>query len=283
MPEQARPALTAYTGNEPYVFVSYAHVDAGVVYPILSELAAQYFRIWYDEGIRPGRIWRNTIVERVRACACVLAFLTPRAVQSQHVLRELNAAQKYRRQVYPVFLKETRLPEGLAEHVLRFQVIKLYETTVAGCRQRLVEHLPAETRRFRSSDEELQFIERALQDPAAMFLLRSSTRQERLGWCGIHRRGAPFNDFIQTCKMCGDTDWFEPGTGIGNPGIAGSERCPSCGLSRDPGTAKPWFTVKKCEGENVLVTCNDCKQEVEYAFDDGPPLLCPRCGRIQYD
>jgi hypothetical protein len=44
----------AYDGNEPYVFVCYAHDDAGEVYPEITRLKDAGVNIWYDEGIAPG-------------------------------------------------------------------------------------------------------------------------------------------------------------------------------------------------------------------------------------
>ncbi len=40
-----------YEGNEKYIFVSYAHVDGDIVYPIIERLHDAGFRIWFDEGI----------------------------------------------------------------------------------------------------------------------------------------------------------------------------------------------------------------------------------------
>ena len=45
----------AYGGDEPYVFVSYAHEDAQAVYSELGWLREQGVNVWYDEGISPGR------------------------------------------------------------------------------------------------------------------------------------------------------------------------------------------------------------------------------------
>ena len=39
-----------YQGDEAYIFVSYAHDDAVVVYPELLKLHDQGFNIWYDEA-----------------------------------------------------------------------------------------------------------------------------------------------------------------------------------------------------------------------------------------
>lgn len=44
----------AYQGDEPYIFVCYAHDDAARVYPEIARLREVGFHIWYDEGISPG-------------------------------------------------------------------------------------------------------------------------------------------------------------------------------------------------------------------------------------
>jgi RNase P subunit RPR2 len=141
-----------------------------------------------------------------------------------------------------------------------------------------MEALPPETREFLDSRHQLEFLEAGLQDPLVLSLLREKARED-LGWCSVHRRGNPYDDFVQTCKLCGDTDWFES-KGLGSPGP--SAQCNRCGLSRDPGRAKPWFNGVEQNGDNVVVRCLDCGNITEYLFKDGPPLTCPRCGRLRY-
>ncbi len=51
----------AYKGEEPYVFVSYAHKDVSLVYPELTWLNNQGINIWYDEGIEAGTEWREEL------------------------------------------------------------------------------------------------------------------------------------------------------------------------------------------------------------------------------
>ena len=41
----------AYIGEDPYVFVCYAHKDSPLVFEELKELDNAGFRIWYDEGL----------------------------------------------------------------------------------------------------------------------------------------------------------------------------------------------------------------------------------------
>ena len=49
--------IAAYEGNLPFIFVSYAHKDSREVFDLIEKLAARGYRIWYDEGIKPGVEW----------------------------------------------------------------------------------------------------------------------------------------------------------------------------------------------------------------------------------
>ena len=53
--------IEAYRGDEPYVFICYAHDDQAVVYPEISWLQEQGVNIWYDEGISPGEEWSEEL------------------------------------------------------------------------------------------------------------------------------------------------------------------------------------------------------------------------------
>ena len=53
--------LAAYKCDEPYVFVCYAHEDGDVVYPEMAWLQDQKVRLWYDERISGGHVWRQEI------------------------------------------------------------------------------------------------------------------------------------------------------------------------------------------------------------------------------
>jgi len=38
----------AYQGDDPYIFVSYAHDDADLVFPEMQRLRDAGFNVWYD-------------------------------------------------------------------------------------------------------------------------------------------------------------------------------------------------------------------------------------------
>ena len=71
----------AYQGDEPYVFVCYAHENADRVYPELQRLHDAGVRIWYDEGVSPGARWSDELARALSGAALVLFFSTPQSVE----------------------------------------------------------------------------------------------------------------------------------------------------------------------------------------------------------
>ena len=59
-------AIAMYNGNEPYIFISYAHKNSDVVLPIIEALADNGFRVWYDAGIEAGTEWPEYVAEKLR-------------------------------------------------------------------------------------------------------------------------------------------------------------------------------------------------------------------------
>jgi len=62
----------AYNGNDPYIFVSYAHAEEALVYPEIEWLHDQGFNVRYDEGSGSGTIWRDEIAEAIEGTALFL-------------------------------------------------------------------------------------------------------------------------------------------------------------------------------------------------------------------
>ncbi|MEJ2130524.1 MAG: TIR domain-containing protein, partial [Gammaproteobacteria bacterium] len=109
----AERPFPAYRGDEPYVFVSYSHDDAHVVYPELLWLKQQGFNIWYDEGINAGSEWRAEIARAIENCALLLFYVSPGSVNSPHCIRELNFALDEHKPHLAVHLEATVLPAAV--------------------------------------------------------------------------------------------------------------------------------------------------------------------------
>ncbi len=102
----------AFKGNEPYIFVSYAHADSERVLPIVAKMQEQGFRVWFDQGVEVGAEWPQFIAERLENAENVIVFMSNAANQSKNCRQELLLAVE--REVDPmiVYLEEVELSAG---------------------------------------------------------------------------------------------------------------------------------------------------------------------------
>lgn len=121
--ESVERPFPAYKGDDPYIFVSYAHEDAALVYPELTRLRDQGFNIWYDEGISPGSTWRDEVALALTQCSVFLFFVSPRSVVSSNCMNEVNFSLSRERRLLAVHLTRTELPVGLELSLSAMQAI----------------------------------------------------------------------------------------------------------------------------------------------------------------
>jgi len=125
-PQNFQVPFTAYEGDKPFLFVSYAHVDKLHVYPIIDYLNKTSINIWYDEGIPISENWKKVIVENIEKCKAFLVFITPQILNSDYVQKEINFALKRHKPFFPVYLKETKLPGELEFEISDLQHLNKY-------------------------------------------------------------------------------------------------------------------------------------------------------------
>ncbi len=82
----------AYKGDEPYIFVSYAHTDEDAVYPEIRWLQEQGCKVWYDEGISPGSRWSDEVAMALNGATALVFFCTPLSSESEHCADEVSYA-----------------------------------------------------------------------------------------------------------------------------------------------------------------------------------------------
>ena len=105
--------VPAYSGHEPFIFVSYSHADTAVVYPEIYRLQEMGFNVWYDEGIDAGDEWTQTLASAIVESVNCIYFVTPTSVRSEHCRREVSFAQSREKPVIAIHLIPTELPDGL--------------------------------------------------------------------------------------------------------------------------------------------------------------------------
>lgn len=104
----------SYTGDDPYIFVSYARLDKSFVYNTLQVFSDSKVNIWYDEGIPPSTEWVEEIAQAIKKSSLFVLFMSPQAVSSRFVRNEINYAVSLDKNILTIYLEETLLPEGLS-------------------------------------------------------------------------------------------------------------------------------------------------------------------------
>lgn len=117
----------AYIGEDPYVFVCYAHKDSPLVFEELKELDNAGFRIWYDEGIGVSSEWPEEIAKAVLGCSVFMVFISPDATASINCRNEINLALDEKKPFLAVHLEESILPPGLRLRMGDLQAIHRYK------------------------------------------------------------------------------------------------------------------------------------------------------------
>jgi hypothetical protein len=124
-----RMPFPAYRGNEPYIFISYSHVDSAMVFAEIKGFNENGYNVWYDEGISPGNEWTDEIAEALEKCALFVVFITPASVGSSNVQNEINYAIDEKKPFLAIHLQETTLRAGVKLQIGTKQAILKYNMT----------------------------------------------------------------------------------------------------------------------------------------------------------
>lgn len=108
--EFMKTKFEAYTGNEPYLFVSYSHRDTMKVYPVLDALYDRKYRIWYDESCENGSDFRDELRKRIENAEAVLLFVSESSMASPFCGMEIIVARENGKKLYPIYLDDAPVP-----------------------------------------------------------------------------------------------------------------------------------------------------------------------------
>ncbi|MBQ7196536.1 MAG: TIR domain-containing protein [Synergistaceae bacterium] len=95
-----------YEGDEKYIFVSYCHDDKKKVVPIIKKLQSEGFRVWYDEGLERGEIFRPILADKIHGCEVFMIFLSKEYEGHKFFEKENSFADDENKKILPVFLEE---------------------------------------------------------------------------------------------------------------------------------------------------------------------------------
>ena len=126
VPGVGRLPYPAYRGKEPYLFVSYAHLDSDRVFAEIKRFNEAGFHVWYDEGIAPGSEWSDEIAEALSNASVFVVMLTKTSAPRENVLNEIDFALNEQKPFLAIYLEETELTPGIKLRISRKQAILKY-------------------------------------------------------------------------------------------------------------------------------------------------------------
>ena len=118
--------LAPYSGDQPYVFLSYSHRNAEAAAEVIRQMKQDGFRIWYDEGIIPGTEWDETIAQSIANCSFFVALMSEDYLSSTNCRDELAFARDLGKPLLLIYLRENALPPGMQLRLNRIQAIHWY-------------------------------------------------------------------------------------------------------------------------------------------------------------
>lgn len=119
-------SCSAYNGDKPYIFVSYSHKDTDIVMQMISQMSSDGYRVWYDEGIKPGADWDEYIANKINNSGMFMAFVSKNYLDSDNCKDELNYSRDRIDNILLVYLSEVSLPSGMEMRFGRSQAIPAY-------------------------------------------------------------------------------------------------------------------------------------------------------------
>ena len=124
-----KPPFSAYKGQEPYIFISYDHVDDSSVYPTIEWLRHQGFNIWYDDGITGGSKWLDEIAHAINESHLLIYFLSSNSVNSDYCQKEIHFGISQEKPLVVIEIEPTELSGGLKLSLGDIQIIRQFNLT----------------------------------------------------------------------------------------------------------------------------------------------------------
>jgi len=121
----AASSLPVYDGDDDYVFISYKRQEFPLIEPVLRGIVDRGYRLWYDKGIPGGSEWDEQIERKIANCKLLLVFVSPAAVNSKYVRREVKFADALDKQILAVSLQPAELARGMGMLLQQYQMIAL--------------------------------------------------------------------------------------------------------------------------------------------------------------
>lgn len=113
------------------IFVSYSRRDEAFVRDVVIRLEAAGHDVWIDtDDIRGSERWRASIGEAITDADIVLLMVSPAAMASKNVEREITVAAEQARPILPVVVETAGIPAGLLYEIAGLQQVSFVDRSV---------------------------------------------------------------------------------------------------------------------------------------------------------
>ncbi|HEX6572709.1 MAG TPA: TIR domain-containing protein [Steroidobacteraceae bacterium] len=110
------------------VFLSYSREDKARVLDLAARLRAAGVNLWIDQGgIDGAAMWGETIVRALEDAKVLLLMVTPSAVGSHNVAKEVMLTSERKGHILPVHLEPTTIPTSLKYPLAGIQHIEYFD------------------------------------------------------------------------------------------------------------------------------------------------------------
>lgn len=112
-----------YEGNQPYLFISYAHKDSDTVLPLIQGLMDRGIRVWFDAGTEPVGLWQHYIADHLVGSHGVVIMLSANSLASHNCRKEILMAGSRQKNVCVVHLEPLTLTPGDEMQLIDYQAL----------------------------------------------------------------------------------------------------------------------------------------------------------------
>lgn len=108
-----------YDGHENYVFVSYSHANSKEVMEDIGYLQYNGYRIWFDDGLKLGDIWKDEVFLRIKSTKCngILIYVSEESFFSGALVEELRWADRFSKRILSIII-DSRLPDIIYDEIV---------------------------------------------------------------------------------------------------------------------------------------------------------------------
>lgn len=101
--------------DPPFVFVSYSSEDREKIRSLIADLERDGIKVWWDQTIKAGDIWSETIQEKLETANAILTLWSEASTISQNVIEEARLGGR-RRTLIHARLDRANIPYGFGEY-----------------------------------------------------------------------------------------------------------------------------------------------------------------------